>query len=205
MLAFYGRGALVPGGFRCRLLEWTGVTHRASYGAMLDRLAGGRPVEPLRILADTSEARGLGAGRHARDTQTPLKRLVDAARPESGSVRHLEQLTRKVAGARPADPADVATLRAQFALWAANDARFQAMAEGNSLLVELKPLSQDLSALGAMGVRILDNLAARKPAAKAWIATQAREIARMEKPTAEVLLAATRPVKVLLEELGRRK
>ena len=54
MLAVYGRGALVPGGFRCRLLEWTGVTHRASYGAMLDRLAGGRPVEPLRILADAA-------------------------------------------------------------------------------------------------------------------------------------------------------
>jgi hypothetical protein len=42
-----------------------------------------------------------------------------------------------VAAARPADPADVATLRAQFAVWAANDARFQATAEGNSLLAEL--------------------------------------------------------------------
>jgi hexosaminidase len=188
-----------------RLLEWTGVTHRASNGAMLDRLAGGRPVEPLRILADASEARGLGTGRHARDTQTPLNRFVDAARPESETVRHLEQLARKVAGARPADPADVTTLRAQFAVWAANDARFQATAEGNSLLAELKPLSQDLSALGAMGARILDNLAARKPAAKSWLAVQTREIARMEKPAAEVLLAATRPVKVLLEELARRK
>jgi hexosaminidase len=188
-----------------RLLEWTGVTHRSSYGAMLDRLAGGRPVEPLRILADASEARGLGTGRHARDTQTPLNRFVDAARPESETVRHLEQLARKVAGARPADPADVAALRAQFAVWAANDARFQATAEGNSLLAELKPLSKDLSALGAMGARILDNLSARKPAAKAWVAIETREIARMEKPTAEVLLAATRPVKVLLEELARRK
>ena len=188
-----------------RLLEWTGVTHRASYGAMLDRLAGARPVEPLRILADASEARGLGTGRHARDTQTPLNRLVDAARPESETVRHLEQLARKVAGARTADPAEMATLRAQFAVWAANDARFQAMAEGNSLLAELKPLSKDLSALGVMGARILDNLVARRPAAKAWIAAQTREIARMEKPNAEVLLAATRPVKVLLEELARRK
>jgi hexosaminidase len=189
-----------------RRLEWTGVTHRASYGAMLDRLAGARPVEPLRNLADASEARGLGTGRHARDTRTPLNRLVDAARPESETVRHLEQLARKVSGARPAaDPADVAALRAQFAVWAANDARFQAMAEGNSLLVELKPLSKDLSALGAMGVRILDNLAARRPAGKAWIAVQTREIARMEKPNAEVLLAATRPVKVLLEELARRE
>jgi hypothetical protein len=56
-----------------------------------------------------------------------------------------------------------------------------------------------------MGTRILDNLVARKPAAKSWLAVQTREIARMEKPAAEVLLAATRPVKVLLEELARRK
>jgi hexosaminidase len=188
-----------------RLLEWTGVTHRASYGPMLDRLAGGRPVEPLRILADASEARGLGTGRHAKDTRTPLNRFVDATRPESETVRHLEQLARKVAAARPAVAADVATLRAQFATWAANDARFQTMAEGNSLLTELKPLSKDLSALGAMGTRILNNLAARTPAAKGWISTETREIARMQKPNADVLLAATRPVRVLLEELARRK
>jgi hexosaminidase len=90
-------------------------------------------------------------------------------------------------------------------VWAANDARFQATAKGNSLLAELKPLAKDLSALGAMGAQILDNRVVPKPATDVWIATQAREIARMEKPTAEVLLAATRPVKLLLEELARRK
>ena len=78
-----------------RLLEWTGVTHRSSYDEMLGRFAGGRPMEPLRILADASEARGLGTGRRAKDTQTPLNRFVDAARPESESVRHLELLARR--------------------------------------------------------------------------------------------------------------
>ena len=43
-----------------RVLEWTGVEHRANYGPMLDRLAAGRPAEPLRILADACEAQGLG-------------------------------------------------------------------------------------------------------------------------------------------------
>jgi hexosaminidase len=188
-----------------RLLEWTGVTHRSSYGEMLDRLAGGRPVEPLRILADASEARGLGTGRHAKDSLTPLNRFVDAARPESESVRHLELLARKVAGARAADPADLATLRAQFSLWAANDARFLAMAADNSLLAEVKPLSKDLSALGTMGLQILDRLASRKPALKTWTAAQTRELTRIERPNAEVLLAGTRPVKLLLDELAKRK
>jgi hexosaminidase len=188
-----------------RLLEWTGVTHRASYGAMLDRLAGGRPMEALRILADASEARGLGTGRRAKDSLTPLNRFVDAVRPESESVRHLEQLARKVADARPAGLADLASLRAQFSLWAANDARFQAVAEDNALLAEVKPLSKDLSALGTMGLQILDNLAAGKAADADWMAAQTRELTRMQRTNAEVLLAGTRPVKLLLDELARRK
>jgi len=188
-----------------RQLEFAGVTHRSSYGEMLGRLAGSRPMEPLRVLADASEARGLGTGRRAKDTQTPLNRFVDAARPESETVRHLELLARKVAGARPADPADLATLRAVFSVWAANDVRFQALAEANGLLEEVKPLSKDLSALGAMGLEILDYLGAGKPAAADWVAVRTRELTRIQRPNAEVLLAGTRPVKVLLDELAKRQ
>jgi hexosaminidase len=198
--SMYARMEAVSG-----LLEWTGVTHRSSYGEMLARLAAGRNVEPLRILADASEARGLGTGRHAKDSLTPLNRFVDAVRPESESVRHLEIMARKVAAARPAAAADLATLRAQFSVWAANDARFQALAEDDFLLAEVKPLSKDLSALGTMGLEILARMAGGKPAGANWIATQEREITRMQKPNAEVLLAGTRPVKVLLDALGKRK
>ena len=188
-----------------RLLEWTGVTHRSSYGQMLNRLAGGRPAESLRVLADASEARGLGTGRRAKDSLTPLNRFVDAARPESESVRHLDLLARKVADARPAGATDLAALRAQFSVWAVNDVPFQALAEDNALLAEVKPLSKDLSALGAMGLQILDNLASGKRADADWVAAQTRELTRMARPNAEVLLAATRPIKVLLDELAKRK
>ena len=187
-----------------RRLEWTGVTHRSSYVEMLDRLAGARPVEPLRVLADASEARGLGTGRRARDTQTPLNRFVDAARPESESVRHLELLARKVAAARPADPADLSTLRAVFNVWAANDVRFQALSEGNALLAEVRPLSKDLATLGAMGIEILDYWGADKPVPAEWVVAKAKELTRMQRPNAEVLLAGTRPVRILLDELAKR-
>jgi len=187
-----------------RLLEWTGVTHRSSYVEMLDRLAGARPVEPLRVLADASEARGLGTGRRARDTQTPLNRLVDAARPESETVRHLELLARKVVGVTAADPSDLATLRAVFGVWASNDVRFQALAEGNALLAEVKPLSKDLAALGTMGLEILDYWGAGKAAPSDWVAAKAKELTRMQRPNAEVLLAGTRPVKILLDGLAKR-
>jgi hexosaminidase len=183
-----------------RTLEWTGIQHRANYGPMLDRLAGGRPAEPLAVLADACEALGL-SGRHAGSnytTETPLNRLVDAARPESEMVRALEQ-----AAARGTAP-DRARLRDQFRRWAGNDAPFQALAAGNALLAEAKPLSRDLAQLGATGLEILDYLESAKPAPKAWLAHQNRELARMSKPSAEINLAAVRPVKILLDQLAKR-
>jgi hexosaminidase len=181
-----------------RVLEWTGVEHRANYGPMLDRLAAGRLAEPLRVLADACEAQGLGPRSRAMkySSLVPLNRFVDAARPESESVRALEQAASKV---------DIAQLREQFTRWAGNDARFQPLAKDNALLAELKPLSQDLSALGSAGLRILTYLESRRPAPKAWLSQQAKELARMLKPRNEVVLAAVRPVKLLLDDLARRR
>jgi hexosaminidase len=180
-----------------RVLEWTGVRHRANYGSMLDRLAAGRSAEPLRILADACEAQGLGPRARAMKytSLVPLNRFVDAARPESESVRALERAASKL---------DIAQLRQQFTRWAGNDAHFQPLAEDNALLGELKPLSQDLSALGSAGLRMLTYLESGRPAPKAWLSKQSKELDRMLKPRNEVVLAAVRPVKLLLDQLARR-
>jgi len=53
-----------------RNLEFTGVLHRTDYQPMLDRIAGDQPVGPVRVLADTLEAYGLGTGRTGRPTGT---------------------------------------------------------------------------------------------------------------------------------------
>jgi hexosaminidase len=190
-----------------RWLEWTGVRHRSNYQPMLERMAGNRPAPPLRVLADACEARGLGYGRSSRryTSQSPMNRLVDAARPESESVRALEQAAARVAARQPASAEDAALLREQFAIWAANDARFQAIAADDTLLAELKPLSADLAALGASGLRALDFLASGQAPPADWMADAAARLARLQKPSGEVLLAAARPVKVLCDELSRRQ
>jgi hexosaminidase len=188
-----------------RQLEWTGVEHRSNYGPMLGRLTGGQPAEPVRILADASSGLGLGPRARARKYTSliPLNRFADAVRPESESVRLLELAATRFVASR--DGADSALLREQFARWAAIDARFQPLAEGNALLVELKPLSKDLSSLGAMGLKILDYLGGGQPAPADWILAQNQELTRIQKPNAEVTLAAFRPVKVLLDELARKR
>jgi len=187
-----------------RWLEWTGIRHRDNYAPMLDRLAGeagsGVSAEPLRVLADASEALGIGVRARARKytSLVPLNRFVDAVPPESESIRALEQ------AAGQATPESLARLREQFTVWAANDARFQALAGDNALLAELKPLSRDLAALGVTGLKALDYLAASQPAPADWLAAQTSEIARILRPNAEVTLAAGRPVRILLERLGAK-
>jgi hexosaminidase len=188
-----------------RQLEWTGVRHRADYSPMLERLAGKGSAAPLRVLADACEARGLGTGRSSRryTTLSPYNRLVDATRPESESVRALEQAAARLAKAPSTGAEDAAFLRRTFALWAADDAAFRALAADNSSLAELRPLSADLAALGSDGLRALNLLASHKVPPPAWMAQANARIARLQKPSAEMLLAAARPVKVLLDELAR--
>ena len=135
-----------------RMLEWTGVQHRSNYVPMLDRLSGNHLAPPVRVLADACEALGLGPRHVDRiTTETPFNRMVDAARPESESVRALELAAARVAADPAATAADVAALRAQFSRWAANDRDFEPLAEANSLLEELKPISRDLSYGGRAG------------------------------------------------------
>jgi hexosaminidase len=187
-----------------RELEWTGVAHRSNYGPMLDRLAGERAAAPLRVLADVSEGLGLGPRRSSRyTTQQPLNRFVDAARPESESVRALEQAAARVAANSDANSADAGELARQFHRWEANDRQFQPLAEGNAFLAELKPLSRDLAALGSMGLKALEYLTGGKAAPADWVAEQSKEIERIRKPNAEVTLAAFRPVKVLLDAAAK--
>ncbi len=227
--AMYARLEIVS-----RNLEFTGVTHRPNYQPMLDRLAGDRPVAPLRVLADAVEALGLGTGRRGRPTGTmPLNRFVDACQPESELVRSMELAAKRFVANPGSGKEEAALLRRQFETWAANDALFQPMADNNGLLEEVKPFSKDLSALGEAGLKLLDYLTPHPPAPDArpgkvkkpskaelaaqkaaqtaqseWLAALNEQLARLSRPpargsspSADVLLAAYRPVKVLADAL----
>jgi hexosaminidase len=187
-----------------RMLEWTGIEHRSNYAPMLDRLSGNHFAPPVRVLADACEALGLGPRRvDGITTETPFNRMVDAARPESEAVRALELAAARVAAEPAAAAADVAALRAQFTRWAANDRDFEPLAQANSLLEELRPISRDLSSVGLLGLRLLDLVATDRPAPPDWLASQDTELKRMLEPDADLRLAAVRPVRILLDRAAR--
>jgi hexosaminidase len=174
-----------------RALDWVGVEHRSTYEQMLDRIAGGRS-DALRILSDASEALGIEGRRDARHytSEIPLNRFVDAVRPESESVRHLEQAVRNIGS-----PSELAELEATLTAWSENDLRLKPPAE-------LASLSRNLSVLGAIGLHALEYLKANTVAPEGWVARQMQVLKQIQQPNAEVSLAAVRPVRMLIEAVS---
>ena len=162
-----------------RSLDWVGVQHRANYQPMLDRLGGGRA---LRVLADASEATGIEIRRDARKytSLVDLNRFPDAVRPESEVVRHLEAAAAKLA------PADLAELRDAAHEWADN------------------PLSPNLQAVGKIALEAIASIESNKPAPEKWISEKRKTLDLLEKPSGEVVLAAVRPVRLLLAAAQRQ-
>lgn len=175
-----------------RWLEWSGTKHRDNH-LLLERLAGDHPVAPLRILADASEALGIEGRREARHytSLVPLNRFVDAVPPESELVRRME---REAA-------APTAAFRATLTDWASAETRLRPLLLNNALLAEIAPLAANLTAAATIGLRALQFLESGQAAPPGWIDEQNRELDRLEKPVAEVRLAAVRPIRVLLARL----
>jgi len=182
-----------------RMLDWVGLQHRANYEPMLERIAGEAPADSLRVLADASEALGINGRRDARHytSLVDLNRFVDAARPESESVRRMERAARKVVATPEASASEAAELRATLTAWAENDARLQRKGE-------LAGLSKNLSILGSIGLRTLEYFQPGNTPPQDWIAQQRALLSEMEKPSVEVNLAAVRPVWILVEGVAKR-
>jgi hexosaminidase len=184
-----------------RWLEWTGIEHRSNR-PMLERLTGGQPAEPLGVLAGASEALGIQGRRGARQYSSlvPLNRFVDAIPPESELVRRLERQLASCGAA--ASACQTTEIRAILSEWAQAEARLQPLAENNALLAELLPLTANLSAAAKIGLSALEFIETGKPAPKGWIEQQNQELDRLDKPVAEVRLAAIRVVRLLVARVN---
>jgi hexosaminidase len=150
-------------------LDRVGLTHRSSYLPMLERLAAGNPVEPLKTLADVVEPATFGQRirTHKYTQLTPLDQLVDAARPESDTAREFAGLV---------DRMDRIQMRIWLTRWRDNDAR-------------IGPASQALNRLGVIGLQALDYLDHNQRPPDAWLAEQRAFLETLKKPVAELRLA----------------
>jgi len=187
-----------------RWLNWFDIQHRSGYARSLDRLAGDHAPPALRVLADSVEATGIDVRQDARhySSSIALNRLVDAARPESESMRDLNATLDRLL----ADPArhhqELERLRTTFAGWEANPDSLKAILGGNFLGSEILPVSENLSKTGSLALRALQFLESGGRPSPQWVAEADRQLDQFEKPTSEVVLAAVRPVRTLIRAVG---
>lgn len=181
-------------------LEWFGLEHLQSYRLMLERLRGGTDIQSLRVLADALEPVKDYARPKTRhyETTTPLNRLVDAVRPESDAARVFAGEVQRFLNKTPL-PVDLEEMRRSLAAWRDNDQQLQPVLQGNPLLQEAAPLSQNMAAIAAVGLEALNalNAGARVPAA--WRQQQLDFLKQAQAPQAELLNMVAPSVQNLVE------
>jgi len=172
-------------------LEAVGAQHRANYAPMLRRLTGGQPTEPLQLLADLVEpVKGYTRGEmRAYTSETPLDRLVDAARPESPAARRFRSAVNDLFAAATAARND-RPLREVLGRWRDNHGLLDPVLATSPLAAEARSLSRDLSALGEVGLQALEAVASGHAPPRAWREQAERVLERAQKPRAELELAA---------------
>jgi len=177
-----------------RNLDYVGLTHHSSYHTMLERLSGGGPMEPLKVLADVLYPGNLGqrTRTHKYTQQTPLNRLVDAVRPESRAAREFAALV---------DRMDKPQIRAWLTLWRDNDAKLKPTLEKSFLLGEDVQVSKDLSQVAAVGLEALDYLDRGKHPSAAWVAQQKVFLDNARKIRQELFIAIVPSVQKLVAGL----
>ena len=178
-----------------RDLEWIGIEHVANYQKMLERMAGGGPVAPVRTLADVVEPVKDYAREDARpyNAFTPLNRLVDAVPAWSEEARQFQALVDNLR------PADFPKMRAWLTVWRDNDTHLSALIARSALLTEDAALSKDLSELAAAGLQAIDRLDGTQPRTSGWFEQQKPLLDRAAQPHAELLLSVAPPIAKLME------
>jgi hexosaminidase len=186
-------------------LEELGLTHRSNYPVMLQRLVGeGNAIGPIKILADVVEpVKYYSRGSTRQYTQdTPLNRLVDAARPESILARNFRKSVDQFLRNAPSwgNPAD---FRTALTTWKNNDKILQPLFGKSELAAEAAPLSKYLSSLGELGLDSLDSLISGKQTPSSWQEGARQILDSAQKPQAEVFIAIVPAVRKLVLASGQ--
>lgn len=178
------------------------LEHNTNYDLMLRRIAGSDHIGPLRGLTDVVEpVKNYSRERNGPTEPSalmPLNRVIDAARPESIPARNFSRLVNDfVSGA--IKPGTEAHIRSMLSHWRDNSEELGRLAPDSSLVQEVMPVSQNLSALGAAGIQALDYLDRGEKAPAAWKEQQLALVQQSFQPKAQVLLMVAGSVQKLIQ------
>jgi hexosaminidase len=184
-------------------LESLGLTHKSARIHMLHRMAGTEDISALRVLADVVEpVKDYNRWDDAKgpiDFHAPLNRMIDAVYPESEVARRFANLVQAYVQSGYKDQAAEEQVRTYLTTWRENDGKLHPLLELSFLLHEVAPLSENLAALGAAGLRALDYLDKSQPSPESWKTQQLALVDRAKARNADVLLMVAVPVQQLIE------
>ncbi len=178
-------------------LDALGLRHRSNYAEMLRRIAGPGPWEPVRVLADATEpSKGYSREEKHYVQQTPLNRLVDAARPESDEARRFAALVKKVLADR--DETGMGELRMRMETWKDNDAKLEPVMQASFLAQDNAALSKQLAEVAGIGLEALRAIETRKGRTAAWVKEKTDALDAMKKKRAEMMVPEIAAVEELV-------
>ena len=183
-----------------RQLGWLGLTHRTGPRRMLERLAGGGPVEPLEVLAGALEpVKDYKRAERNYTSLSSMNRLVDATQPESDVARRFAESVDALLAGGPAASGAREAVQRRLEAWRDLDAALRPRLAESFLLAEAEPLVRAVSALGESGLRALEAIEAGKKLPASWRTGQNATFESAARPNAELLIMVVPAVRRLAD------
>ena len=184
-------------------LEELGLGHRSHTERMLRRAVGsGRGFKSLQALLELSQPVSFGQ-RHrlqlGMTQQTPLTRLVDAARPDPSARWASLTLVERFLADSGRTRAVGDSLRQEFIRWRALRLAVQEAAVREPLAREGVPAADALARAGAVGLAALDRLSGAVTATEAWRDSARVVLDRATGPQGLIRLVVVDAVRWLVE------
>ena len=185
-------------------LEELGLTHIKNYEMMLRRLTNNADVTALRNLVDVIEP----VKKYARHFQgikytsySPYTRIVDAARPESMKARRFNKLVDELIANKKNASTD--EIKSMLNLWKNNHKELVKTIRVSHVIEEIETLSEDLSAISAIGLKSINYITSGKKSSKRWIKKSMKMLEKSKEPRGQTELMVIPGIEKLVRVAGK--
>ncbi len=182
-------------------LEDLGLTHINNQAMMIRRLANGDDVTALtNFINVVGPVQGYNRAHQRTDytSFSPLTRVVDAAVPDAEAARNFRYLVDDFLTRNIQDENNIKQIEKQLILWKNIDARLNAIIKRSPILLEVKPLSKELSDISAIGLQALEHIKNKTKVDSNWVNESLGRIKEAKQPQGQVELRVVSPVEKLV-------
>jgi hexosaminidase len=174
--------------------------HKKNPVMMLERLARGMDIQPLKTLVDILKPIILydrPDWQMRYNQQTPLIRVVDVAVPDSLVPFEFQK---KVNGFLESQNSELkAEIKTWLLTWKNNHRRLKPIIDQSPILGEIEILSETLTQIAEIGLEALDFTAGDKNSDGSWVAEKKRFLEKAKPPQADLMFMIIPAIEKLLE------